>query len=64
MRAEFANELRGALPDLAKGALALDLAGQSEFGSLIGREGRIVRVEVSAPAPEKRHAGPTRRARS
>src|SRR5690606_9514597 len=27
---------------------ALDLAGQSEFGSLIGREGRLVRVEVSA----------------
>jgi HAE1 family hydrophobic/amphiphilic exporter-1 len=31
--------------------LALDLAGQSEFGSLIGREGRVVRVEVSAPHP-------------
>src|SRR5262249_22687656 len=44
----FADNLRGALPDLAKGALALDLAGQSEFGSLIGREGRLVRVEVSA----------------
>jgi HAE1 family hydrophobic/amphiphilic exporter-1 len=46
--AEFADALRLALPDLANGALALDLAGQSEFGSLIGREGRIVRVEVTA----------------
>ncbi|MEO7965078.1 MAG: efflux RND transporter permease subunit, partial [Gemmatimonadaceae bacterium] len=46
--ARFADRLRGAVPDLAKGALALDLAGQSEFGSLIGREGRLVRVEVSA----------------
>ncbi len=45
---EFANELRRAVPDLANGALALDLAGQSEFGSLIGREGRLVRVELSA----------------
>ena len=48
----FADRLRQALPDLAKGALAFDLAGQSEFGSLIGREGRLVRVEVSAPRPE------------
>lgn len=47
----FADELRRALPDLAEGALALDLAGQSEFGSLIGREGRVVRVEVSASRP-------------
>ena len=46
--AEFATALRRAVPDLANGALALDLAGQSEFGSLIGREGRLVRVEVSA----------------
>ncbi|MEO8226065.1 MAG: efflux RND transporter permease subunit, partial [Gemmatimonadota bacterium] len=45
---EFANALRASVPDLAAGALALDLAGQSEFGSLIGREGRLVRVEVSA----------------
>ena len=45
----FANQLRDALPDLStQGLLALDVAGQSEFGSLIGREGRIVRVEVSA----------------
>jgi len=44
----FADSLRAAVPDLAQGALALDLAGQSEFGSLIGREGRLVRVEVSA----------------
>ncbi|MGE3526323.1 MAG: efflux RND transporter permease subunit, partial [Gemmatimonadales bacterium] len=44
----FADHLRAAVPDLAEGgALALDLAGQSEFGSLIGREGRLVRVEVS-----------------
>jgi len=47
--ARFAERLRTAVPDLAQGALALDLAGQSEFGSLIGREGRLVRVEVSAP---------------
>ncbi len=45
----FASRMRSALPDLAKGALALDLAGQSEFGALIGREGRLVRVELSAP---------------
>ncbi len=47
--ARFADRLRAAVPDLAAGALALDLAGQTEFGSLIGREGRTVRVEVSAP---------------
>ncbi|HKS04771.1 MAG TPA: efflux RND transporter permease subunit [Gemmatimonadaceae bacterium] len=46
--ARFADRLRAATPDLAQGHLALDLAGQSEFGSLIGREGRLVRVEVSA----------------
>ena len=46
--APFAESLRRAVPDLANGRLALDLAGQSEFGSLIGREGRLVRVEVSA----------------
>ena len=46
---EFANAMRAALPDLAGGGmLALDVAGASEFGSLIGREGRIVRVELSA----------------
>jgi len=46
--ARFAESLRDAVPQLvAQGALAIDLAGQSEFGSLIGREGRIVRVEVS-----------------
>ncbi len=45
---EFADSLRAGVPDLAEaGTLALDLAGQSEFGSLIGREGRTVRVEVS-----------------
>jgi len=47
----FADSLRKAVPDLAQGSLAIDLAGQSEFGSLIGREGRTVRVEVSAPKP-------------
>lgn len=54
--AEFAQRLRDAVPDLADGGLlALDLAGQSEFGSLIGREGRLVRVEVSARSlPESR----------
>jgi HAE1 family hydrophobic/amphiphilic exporter-1 len=46
---QLANEVRQALPDLAGGGmLALDVAGASEFGSLIGREGRIVRVELSA----------------
>lgn len=49
--AAFATRLREALPDLAAGSLAFDLAGQSEFGSLIGREGRLVRVEISAPRP-------------
>jgi len=49
----FADALRRAVPDLATGALALDLAGQSEFGSLIGREGRLVRVEVSALKQEQ-----------
>ena len=47
--ARFASQLRAAIPDLAQGQLGIDLAGQSEFGSLIGREGRTVRVEVSAP---------------
>ena len=48
--AAFADQVRHAVPDLVQGgALALDLAGQSEFGSLIGREGRLVRVEVAAP---------------
>ncbi len=47
--AGFADALRRGVQDLADGGmLALDLAGQSEFGSLIGREGRLVRVEVSA----------------
>lgn len=47
--AEFAERLRQSVPDLAEaGTLSFDLAGQSEFGSLIGREGRTVRVEVSA----------------
>jgi HAE1 family hydrophobic/amphiphilic exporter-1 len=45
----FAAALRTRLPDLANGALSVDLAGQSEFGALIGREGRLVRVELSAP---------------
>jgi len=51
--ARFAQRLRGAVPDLARGALAIDLAGQSEFGSLIGREGRLVRVELSAPTTQE-----------
>ncbi len=46
--ARMAQQLRAAVPDLAQGALAIDLAGQSEFGALIGREGRLVRVELSA----------------
>ncbi|MEP7324952.1 MAG: efflux RND transporter permease subunit, partial [Gemmatimonadota bacterium] len=44
----FGDQIRAAVPDLAQGALALDLAGQSEFGSLIGREGRLIRVEIGA----------------
>lgn len=47
--AAFAETLRRAVPDLAAGGLSIDLAGQSEFGSLIGREGRLVRVEIAAP---------------
>lgn len=49
--ADFARSLRSALPDMASGVLAIDLAGQSEFGSLIGREGRLVRVELTAATP-------------
>jgi HAE1 family hydrophobic/amphiphilic exporter-1 len=56
----FAARLRAAVPDLAQGALAIDLAGQSEFGSLIGREGRTVRVEVSAQQPNQAEAAATR----
>lgn len=48
--AAFAEALRAAVPELVEqGALAIDLAGQSEFGSLIGREGRLVRVEIAGP---------------
>ena len=47
--AALAARLRAALPGLVQGALVLDLAGQSEFGALIGREGRLVRVEVGGP---------------
>jgi HAE1 family hydrophobic/amphiphilic exporter-1 len=54
--ARFADRLRARVPDLAHGSLAIDLAGQSEFGSLIGREGRIVRVEVGAARPEEAEA--------
>lgn len=62
--ATFADKLRLSLPDLSKGALAIDLAGQSEFGSLIGREGRLVRVELSATTLEdsERWADSVRRA--
>jgi multidrug efflux pump subunit AcrB len=49
----FADAMRRAVSDLAEGSLALDVAGSSEFGSLIGREGRIVRVEVSARTLEE-----------
>lgn len=52
----FGDRLRRAVPDLTNGALSLDLAGQSEFGSLIGREGRSVRVEISAPREEDSQA--------
>lgn len=46
---KFADQLRARIPDLAQGGLAIDLAGQSEFGSLIGREGRLLRVEIASP---------------
>ncbi|AMW04250.1 hypothetical protein GEMMAAP_04140 [Gemmatimonas phototrophica] len=46
--ARLAQQLRAAVPDLTQGSLAIDLAGQSEFGALIGREGSLVRVELSA----------------
>jgi HAE1 family hydrophobic/amphiphilic exporter-1 len=46
----MSNEIRRQLPDLANaGYLSLDVAGQSEFGALTGREGRLVKVEVEAP---------------
>jgi HAE1 family hydrophobic/amphiphilic exporter-1 len=44
----LAARLRARLPDLATGALALEVAGQSEFGALLGRAGRAVRVELSS----------------
>jgi HAE1 family hydrophobic/amphiphilic exporter-1 len=46
---QTANEVRSKLPDLAgAGYLSLDVAAQSEFGALTGREGRLVKVEVEA----------------
>jgi HAE1 family hydrophobic/amphiphilic exporter-1 len=54
---ELAQRLRQRLPDLVRGSLAFDVAGQSEFGSLVGREGRLVKVEVSArTAAASQHA--------
>jgi HAE1 family hydrophobic/amphiphilic exporter-1 len=47
---QVAAEIRRKLPDLANaGYLSLDVAGQSEFGALTGREGRLIKVEVEAP---------------
>ena len=46
---QTATEIRTRLPDLAAGFLSLDIAGQSEFGALTGREGRLVKVEVEGP---------------
>jgi HAE1 family hydrophobic/amphiphilic exporter-1 len=47
---DVAGEIRRRLPDLAEaGYLSLDVAGQSEFGALTGREGRLVRIEVEGP---------------
>ena len=46
--ARFADLLRAKVPDLAQGGLAIDLAGQSEFRPLIGREGRLLRVEIAS----------------
>ncbi len=48
----LAARLRARLPDLATGALALEVAGQSEFGALLGRAGRAVRVELSSATAE------------
>ena len=46
---DVADRIRRQLPDLADaGYLSLDVAGQSEFGALTGREGRLVKVEVEA----------------
>jgi HAE1 family hydrophobic/amphiphilic exporter-1 len=46
---QVAEEIRRQLPDLAgAGYLSLDVAGESEFGALTGREGRLVKVEVEA----------------
>ncbi len=61
--ARFAAQLRSGLPDLA-GMLSTDQAGQSEFGSLVGRTGRLVQVEVSAQTTElaQEAAGQVRRA--
>ncbi|HWO88860.1 MAG TPA: efflux RND transporter permease subunit [Gemmatimonadales bacterium] len=52
----FVAGLRAALPDLAAGPLALDVAGQTEFGALIGREGRAVRVEITSSSPRDAEA--------
>lgn len=46
---QVSNQIRSHLSDLANnGYLSLDVAGQSEFGALTGREGRLVKVEVQA----------------
>lgn len=48
---QFVEAMRQGLPDLVSGGeatLSFDLAGQSEFGSLIGRAGRLVQVEVGS----------------
>ncbi|MES3034953.1 MAG: efflux RND transporter permease subunit [Gemmatimonadota bacterium] len=44
----LSDNLRKSLPAFAKSSLTFDKAGQSEFGALVGREGRVLRVEVSA----------------
>jgi HAE1 family hydrophobic/amphiphilic exporter-1 len=49
----IAAGIRARVPDLANGHLSLDVAGQSEFGTLVGREGRLVKVEVSARTLEE-----------
>jgi HAE1 family hydrophobic/amphiphilic exporter-1 len=49
----LATAIRKAVPDLANGYLSLDVAGQSEFGTLIGREGRLVKVEISGRTLEE-----------
>jgi hydrophobic/amphiphilic exporter-1 (mainly G- bacteria), HAE1 family len=53
---DFARGVRNAVPELTDNVLNLDFAGQSEFGGLLGRNGRLVRVELAVPPGSERHA--------